>query len=177
MCVLGELLPGFSSAPHAPGLAGSAARGSFGAGTSRADILHLGAQHRFVMTLAPSHGEWAIYFLPTWLSTCLPGATCSPSADGGIPSRDESRQLGASKLLRALSTLLHGGEGMHSLCLEGGWLKGMQLRSASEPRTGCLGRDPNSRLDRDHLAMPHPGWMVKGLFCPKATSCMCPKGW
>lgn len=45
------------------------------------------------MTLAPSHGERAIYFLPTWLSTCLPRATCSPAAHGGMPRGTRATSL------------------------------------------------------------------------------------
>ena len=42
VCILGELLPSFSSAPYVPGLAGFAAHGSFRAGMSRVDMLRLG---------------------------------------------------------------------------------------------------------------------------------------
>lgn len=81
---------GADSSPASPLaiIIGPAALGTLGAGASRADVLHLSAVHVCVVTLAPSHGEQAIYFLPTWLSTCLPRATCSPSAHGGMPSRD-----------------------------------------------------------------------------------------
>jgi len=90
-------------------------------------------------------------------------------------SGDERHQLGGSKLLRSSSLLLHGvedlegfvpaaaqGGEMHSLCLEGPWLKGMQLRSAWELRAGCLGRGSHSKAGEgpSACASSHTCWSL-----------------
>lgn len=108
------------------------------------------------------------YLFPSYLAEHLPAGSPLLSLCGWRDTERGREPLGGSKLWRGCGD---------AQPVWGRGLRGMRLSSAREPRTGCRGRNPSLGLGRDHLAVPHGTWVVKGLCCPKATSCTRPKDW